>query len=191
MEILNRIVRKIRVKIFKQDAMELQIEAYRRAGIQIGENCKVYSCLPTGRDACLLQIGNNVTIAGNVTFLMHDNSVIKVSKGQYTDYLGKVKIGDDCFIGNGSIILPGVTLAQGTITGAGSVVSKSVLQPNRVIAGNPAQIIGNWDTYRSKNESSFVNLNGIGKKQLAQMIADNEISLVEKSALYFTKNDKT
>lgn len=52
-----------------------------------------------------------------------------------------VKIGDDVWIGGGAIILPGVTIGNNTIIGAGSVVTKDI--PDNVIAvGNPCRIIG-------------------------------------------------
>ena len=52
-----------------------------------------------------------------------------------------VKIGDDVWIGGGAIILPGVTIGNNTIIGAGSVVAKDI--PDNVIAaGNPCRIIG-------------------------------------------------
>ena len=52
-----------------------------------------------------------------------------------------VKIGDDVWIGGGTIILPGVTIGNNTIIGAGSVVTKDI--PDNVIAvGNPCRIIG-------------------------------------------------
>lgn len=51
-----------------------------------------------------------------------------------------VTIGDDVWIGGGSIICPGVTLGNNVIVGAGSVVTKSS-GDNVVVAGNPARII--------------------------------------------------
>lgn len=51
-----------------------------------------------------------------------------------------VSIGDDVWIGGGSIILPGVTIGCNVVVGAGSVVTKNV-PDNVVIAGNPARII--------------------------------------------------
>jgi acetyltransferase-like isoleucine patch superfamily enzyme len=47
---------------------------------------------------------------------------------------------DDCNIGVGVIILPGVTIAQGTLVGAGAVVNKD-LPPYAVAAGVPARVI--------------------------------------------------
>lgn len=52
-----------------------------------------------------------------------------------------VVIGEKCWIGMNSIILPGVTLGDKTIVGAGSVVTKSFEEGNIVLGGNPAKII--------------------------------------------------
>ena len=52
-----------------------------------------------------------------------------------------IVLGEKCWIGMNSVILPGVTLGEGTIVGAGSVVTKSFLEGHCVIAGNPAKKI--------------------------------------------------
>jgi acetyltransferase-like isoleucine patch superfamily enzyme len=52
----------------------------------------------------------------------------------------KTNIGKDCFIGARSIILPGVSIGDHVIVGAGSVVTKDV-KSNCIVAGNPARII--------------------------------------------------
>lgn len=50
-------------------------------------------------------------------------------------------MGDNCWIGMNSVVLPGVELGNRTIVGAGSVVTKSFKEGNCIIAGNPAKII--------------------------------------------------
>jgi acetyltransferase-like isoleucine patch superfamily enzyme len=50
------------------------------------------------------------------------------------------RIGEDCFIGARSIILPGVTIGDNCVVGSGSVVTKDV-PTGSIVAGNPAQII--------------------------------------------------
>ena len=50
------------------------------------------------------------------------------------------KIGDRCFIGIRSIIMPGVTIGNDVIVGSGSIVTKDV-PSNCIVAGNPARVI--------------------------------------------------
>lgn len=53
----------------------------------------------------------------------------------------EIFIGEKCWIGMNSVILPGVSLGARTVVGAGSVVTKSFTEGNCVIAGNPASVI--------------------------------------------------
>lgn len=83
-------------------------------------------------------IGKGSYIANNVTIVTanHDFSDLEAYQP------GKdVIIGDRCWIGANSVILPGVHLGDHTIVGAGSIVTKSYPQGNLVIAGNPARPI--------------------------------------------------
>ena len=54
----------------------------------------------------------------------------------------KTKIGNDVWIGHGAIIMGGVTIGDGAIVAAGSVVTKNV-EPCTIVGGNPAKFIKN------------------------------------------------
>lgn len=58
----------------------------------------------------------------------------------FTNIASPVKIGDRCWIGANSIILPGVTIGDNVVIGAGSIVTKDI-PSNMIAAGNPARII--------------------------------------------------
>ncbi len=141
------------------------LKKHIEGGMEVGTGVRFFSRVPIG-EPYLVSIGNNVTISTLVNFVTHDNSAIKIHTNG-TDYVGKIVIGDNCFIGTGTIILPGVQLAKGTIVGAGSVVTKSVLEEHTVIAGNPAHKIANVFELREKYQTKvfdFRNMNYNEKK---------------------------
>ncbi|MBB3938026.1 acyltransferase [Aureimonas phyllosphaerae] len=78
-----------------------------------------------------VHIGERSYVAFDVAILAHD-----MTRGLYLH----TRIGDDCFIGARSIILPGITIGSGSIVGSGSVVTKDV-PPHSIVAGNPAKVI--------------------------------------------------
>ena len=89
-----------------------------------------------------------------MVILAHDYS-ISVARRVYGDFAGgtaPTRIGDNCFLGIRSIILPGVTLGNNCIVGPGSVVPAGDYPDNSVIAGNPAKIICTLDEYYKKHK---------------------------------------
>ena len=82
----------------------------------------------------LIEIGDNVTLAPRVHILCHDAST-KLFLG-YTK-IGRVTIGDNVFIGAGSVVLPGVTIGNNVIVGANSTVTHDI-PDNTVYAGTRA-----------------------------------------------------
>jgi acetyltransferase-like isoleucine patch superfamily enzyme len=87
-------------------------------------------------------IGQGTYIAPNVGIITANHDPIDLDK----HLPGKdVILGEECWIGMNSVILPGIILGRRTIVGAGSVVTKSFPKGNCIIAGNPAKIIRNID----------------------------------------------
>lgn len=126
-------------------------EYFKKQGVTFRGSIEDVNCYSniSKNEPHLIEIGENVTIAGNVEFVTHDNSICKVLP-EYTDLFGRICIGDNCFIGVGSIILYGVSIPENVIVAAGSVVTRSISQSNVIIGGNPAKIIGSWDAFAQK-----------------------------------------
>ena len=68
------------------------------------------------------------------------NGLSFVDEQLFEDVTEPIIIENDVWIGSGAILLPGITVANGTIIGAGSVVTKST-EPYGVYVGNPARLI--------------------------------------------------
>ncbi|PEA54433.1 hypothetical protein CON64_12715 [Bacillus pseudomycoides] len=92
---------------------------------------------------CYIQ-GIGEVVVGDYTLIGPNVGIISANHDSmdYRKHVGKkVIIGNYCWIGMNSTILPGVTLGNHTIVGAGSVVTKSFEEGYCVIAGNPAKIV--------------------------------------------------
>ncbi|MFC6098067.1 CatB-related O-acetyltransferase [Flavobacterium qiangtangense] len=100
-----------------------------------------------------LTIGDHVSIAGNVLFILGGNHQIDAfstypiksqfySKNATADAQtkGAIIVEDEVWIGNNVLILSGITLGYGSIVASGSVVTKDV-KPFSIVGGNPAQFI--------------------------------------------------
>lgn len=105
-----------------------------------------------------ITLGDRVVVSLNVYFLTHDYSfttaLIAIDEKPKTDIgiFRDIVVGDNVFIGMNSIILPGTTIGNNVIVGAGSVVRGNIPE-NSIVAGNPATVIGDIREYAHKTKS--------------------------------------
>jgi acetyltransferase-like isoleucine patch superfamily enzyme len=101
-------------------------------------------------ESYLIDIGDNVVITENVFLITHEGSIcVFHNENPKLDLFGTIKIGNNCFIGMNSLILPNTTIGNNCIVGAGSVV-RGKIPDNSVVSGNPAKVIRTMDEYRQK-----------------------------------------
>lgn len=109
--------------------------------IKAGDNLKVnMGC--TFLDSNVINIGNDVLIAPNVGLYTAGHIVDPElrKKPSALQYALPINIGNNVWIGAQSIVLPGVTVGDNTIIGAGSVVTRD-LPANVVAVGNPCHVL--------------------------------------------------
>lgn len=153
MNVILKIYSYLKFKIFNIDTRS-SFQQSLDNGLSIGRDYSIQDqVIIDPSHAWLIKIGNRVTIAPRTHILAHDAST-KYILG-YT-LIGKVIIGDDVFIGAGSIVLPNVTIGNKVIVGAGSVVKHSI-PDNSVAVGNPAKVICTYDEYKRKREQQLAN----------------------------------
>jgi len=85
------------------------------------------------------------------------------------DIFGKVVIEDWAYIGAYSQIMPGVTVGEGALVAAGSIVTKSVA-PHTVVAGNPARVICTTEEFYEKNKQYNVGTKKMSYKEKKKLL---------------------
>jgi len=137
----------------------LRILLFRWSGISIGKSAYInmgFYAIDNYQKNMII-IGKRVSVAPNVTIICDsypNNSMLNIF---HMRKKAKVVIEDDCWIGTGSIILPGVVIGRMSIINAGSIVTKSV-DAYSIMAGIPAKKIGDiLDRYRFEDDSYYKN----------------------------------
>ena len=138
------------------------IEFSRKKGVQIGNHCELRGRFPFGSEPYLVSIGNHVRVNAGVEFVTHDGSawVLRGLAGtsesfpdnlSRADIFGKITIGNNVQINSNVIILPGVTIGDNCIIGAGAIVTKDIPSGN-VAAGIPARVVESVQEYYYKHQ---------------------------------------
>ena len=129
----------IKRAIYKEKcSVKSYLDFLRKKGAEIGSDVNLFNLQGTHIDslnAHLLHIGDHVNIVSS-TILTHDYSwsVLKTMTGEILGNQKSVRIGNNVFIGEGSIILCGTTIEDNVIIGARSVVS-GLVSSNSVWGG--------------------------------------------------------
>ena len=138
----NKVKRQIYLRrLKKKDIFAYTLEMWQYEGLRAGKNCIIFPSADILSEPFLVELGDNVIITGSVKILTHDGSpmIFRKEIGEKEIY-GKVKIGNNVFIGMNSVILPNVTIGNEVIIGAGSIVTRNI-PGNSVVLGNPAKVI--------------------------------------------------
>lgn len=144
------------------------IDYARHIGVSIGEHTTI-SIHEWSSEPYLVTIGNHVQITRGVSIHTHGggNAVRQIIPD--FDVFGKVVIEDWCYIGAHSQIMPGVTIGEGSLVAAGSVVTKSV-PPHSVVGGNPARVLCTTEDYLKRNKELNVHTKGMEADQKRKLL---------------------
>lgn len=138
--------------------MKFYIPLLRKSGFKMNGTPRFIAKSARFDDFHRITLGDRLVVSMNVHFLTHDYSyttaliatgeIPKTDIGIFRD----IVVGDNVFIGMNSILLPGTTIGNHVIVGAGSVV-RGVIPDYSIVAGNPATVIGDIRTYAEKVKS--------------------------------------
>ncbi|OGF16951.1 MAG: hypothetical protein A2W00_10970 [Candidatus Eisenbacteria bacterium RBG_16_71_46] len=125
----------------------LRIVLYRMMGVSVGRH--VFIGLDSYLDDQfpeLIRIADDVTISFRVTICVHDDArrMDRVSPGQLEGTVAPVILERGCYLGAGCLLLPGITVGERSVVGAGSVVTRDVPR-GKVVVGIPARVVKDVD----------------------------------------------
>lgn len=146
----------------------------RHLGVKIGKKCAI-ATRSFGSEPYLIEIGDNVQITKGVSFANHGGSWVLRKYDPKFDFFGKIKIGNNVYIGNNAIILAGVTIGNDVLIAAGSVVTKSV-SDGCIVGGNPARVIGNIESFYEKSKPYNVQAKGLSYQEKMELLLSLEES---------------
>lgn len=129
-------------------------------GVKIGEGTVIFEPRKILIDISrpeLLEIGKYVFLHGGTTILTHDwaSWCFVNSDAEFYPSHGKVKIGNNVWLGRDVTICKGVSIGDNCIIGTKSVVTKSI-PSNSIAVGIPAKVIGSYEDYMSKRSKQYV-----------------------------------
>ena len=179
---MNKLLKKIIKRQYYNS--ETYIKYLKNIGMRIGNRVKIFDPDNTFIDSTrpwLIDIGDNVMITRGVTILTHgyDWSVLDAKYFEVLGSSGKVKIGNNVFIGMNTTILKGVTIGNNVIIGAGSVVTHDI-EDDCVVAGVPAKKIMDIEKYFYKRKNAQIK----EAKELAVEYYKVYKKIPDKSVLY-------
>ena len=118
-------------------------------GLKIGKNVVIRNKVSFGSEPFLVEIGDESRIGEGTTFVTHSGFTVNLRKLEGYEEVrnfGHIKVGKNCAIGNGSVILQNVEIGDNCVLGANSVLSDS-MPSHTVYSGNPAKYVCEIEDY--------------------------------------------
>ena len=159
--------------LYNQVRAKLNPIGYARSlGVRLGANVTFYGMPPGmfGTEPWLITIGDNVHITSGCQFITHDGGTLILRKEvPDLELTAPIVIGNDVYIGMRTLLLPGVTIGNRCIIGAGSVVTRSI-PDNCVAAGVPAKVIKSTDEYLKNAQARSLHLGHLPPTEKAKAL---------------------
>jgi acetyltransferase-like isoleucine patch superfamily enzyme len=135
------------------------IKYARLMGVKFTEGeLHIYGRVRFGTEPWLIRLGTNVHLTDGIKFITHDGGTLIYRRLVPDLEITKpISLGDDVYVGNNVLILPGVTIGNNVIIGSGAIVSNDI-PDNSVAVGVPARVIKTADDYFKKIQKESLHL---------------------------------
>lgn len=135
--------------VLRRVRMAWRVGRFRRHGARIGRRVWIGSRVVTDWPfARFLEIGDDVTLGDATNLILHD-ATLTVVAGDVPARFGKVTIGRGTCLGHQVTVMPGVSIGEGSLIGACSLVTRDI-PPHTFAFGVPARVMGTIDDLRQR-----------------------------------------
>jgi acetyltransferase-like isoleucine patch superfamily enzyme len=171
--LIKSLLESIQRMLLMKAGHEQRIKYLRKQGVKIGQNCHIET-LNFSTEPYLIEIGDHVAIAAGTQFITHDGAVWCFQKELDGGIFGRIKIGNNVFIGNQCIILPNTIIGDNCIIGVGSVV-RGQIPENSVLIGNPAKVVLKMNAQKMfyRNSPGFLKTKNLNLEQTIKLIKES------------------
>jgi acetyltransferase-like isoleucine patch superfamily enzyme len=147
----------------------------RSLGVRVGRDCRLLSLEREtfGSEPFLVRLGDYVTLTAGVRFVTHDGGVwVFRREHPDIDLFAPIEVGSNVFIGSRSMILPGVSIGDDCVIGAGSVVTRSI-PSGMVAAGVPARPIRTVREYWERVQGRAMHIRSLPRERKIEWLIDH------------------
>ncbi len=159
----RRLIERLKERKLRNDPV-----AYARyLGVDIGEGCLLFGVtrVTFGSEPFLVKLGDGVVMGSGARFITHDGSVsIFRDEDPDIEVYAPITIGNKVFLGVNVMIMPGVTIGDYSIIGAGSIVTKDI-PAGSVAVGVPAHVIRTTEEYKAKIKEKAFHIRQMPKEE--------------------------
>lgn len=158
--------RKLKRAVYKKIVGRFNRVKYaKKVGVNFLGDVKLYGEVDWGTEPWLITIGNNVHITNDIRFINHDGGTLLFrDRVPDLEITKPIIIGDNVYIGNNVLFLPGAKFGNNVIIGAGAVVTREI-PDNSVAVGVPARVIKTADEYFEKIQRESLHLGHLKYKE--------------------------
>lgn len=179
-------IRKIYRFLYKKLVGKINPLKYaKKIGVNMGNNVHIYGNVSWGSEPWIITLGSNVHITDGVRFITHDGGTLL-----YRDRIPDLEItkpislGDNVYVGNSVLFMPGVTVGSNVVIGAGAVITKSI-PDNSVAVGVPAKVIKTADEYLKKISLESLHLGNLKYEEKDRALKEHYGYTGDSKGIYF------
>lgn len=154
-------------KLYKLTVGRIRPVRYaKKIGVNFSSGLRIFGRVEWSTEPWIITLGENVYITDGVKFITHDGATLLFrDRVPDLEITKPIKVGSNVYFGNNAVILPGVTIGNNVIVGAGAVVTKDI-PDNSVAVGVPARVIKTTDEYLEKAQTVSLHLGHLkGRKK--------------------------